>query len=87
MHTIREGLFRRVMDLIITPFGTSGKEIVDNQVERMFGKLRSGAKCRFPKINFSRGITNLTRVTAKERVGIAFRIGELLLRLGHFEAR
>ena len=67
------------MEMVLDSFGDKGKELVDSMVEQLFGNICSSRRTDYPRINFSHGITNLTRVTANERVGIVFAFSQVLL--------
>jgi len=41
-------------------------------VDDIIVPIRSSSKAQFPRCSFTRGLTNLTLLTADERAGVAF---------------
>ncbi|HEY9297419.1 MAG TPA: hypothetical protein VIQ31_13820, partial [Phormidium sp.] len=72
MHAFCHGIVMYVIRILIAPLTLSEKDRLDKLVEIMLVPLRSSVKNHYPRYNFSKGITNLTLLTADEWIGVAF---------------
>ena len=72
LHTLREGNLARAVALIVHVLGVPGKAELDNHVNYLFCTTSCHGSDYFPRTNFRKGISNLTKLSAKERVGTAF---------------
>ena len=79
LHTIRLGAMQRVVELLTTSLGNSGKAALDDSISNLFCKNRNTGRKAFPRIHYLGGISNLTMMQAKEWVGAAL---ALLLFIG-----
>ena len=70
MHAFQLGIVRYVVQVVIGYLHDDSKVMLDNLVDRLFVGKRSGEKSEYPRIDFSRGFSNLTMVTADEWPGM-----------------
>jgi hypothetical protein len=81
LHTMEEGLIPKFMSVFCGLMGdTQRASKVDSAVELMFweGHNRSGERNSCPRVSFARGCTQLTRLSANERLGQLFVLCVLL---------
>jgi hypothetical protein len=69
MHLLM-GVIQYLLVLVYSPLTDKEKAAIDDLVEEIFVETRTGERSRFPRTNFSRGMTNLTMLTADEWVGM-----------------
>jgi len=72
MHAFQHGVLMYVIEVIMSPFNPTEKYHLDTIVDDIIVPVRSTLKTDYPRCSFTRGITNLTLLTADERVGVAF---------------
>jgi hypothetical protein len=66
MHAFLLGVVPYALRHFITPMTATEKATLDLLVDRLFSRFRSSEKKEYPRFNFTRGITDLTMVTADE---------------------
>ncbi len=71
LHAFLLGILKLLITVFTDQMRPVMKDATDHLVDAHFGSLRSNQKDRFPRINFQRGFTNLTMLTAKEWAGVA----------------
>ena len=71
LHTVRLGAIQRVIDSMVDDLGRQGKAGLDNHINYLFCHTKCTGRKAFPRIHFPRGVTNLSNLQAKERVGVA----------------
>ena len=71
MHAFLEGILKYSTRLFINGFNTSLKAEIDLLVDEIFTDVRSSESKNMPRVNFTKGMTNLTMITADEEVGMA----------------
>jgi hypothetical protein len=74
MHAFLEGVLKYCTRIFINGFTISQKADIDLLVDELFSQFRSSEKRNMPRVNFSKGMTNLTMITADEEVGMALTI-------------
>jgi hypothetical protein len=74
MHAFLEGVLKYCIKVFIDPMPPIQKTKIDMLVDEIFGKHRSSEKRNMLRTNFTKGMTNLTMVTADEQAGIALTI-------------
>jgi len=79
MHSIRHGPLKDVLLEIFDSLGTKGRVAVDQLSREFLCNHRSALKSHFPRVNFTKGITNLTKITASENVGVMFTLTIILV--------
>jgi len=72
MHAFLHGVLMYVIEVIIPPLNPMEIFKLDRIVDKIIVPIRSSSRAQFPRCSFTRGITNLTLLTADERAGIAF---------------
>ena len=72
MHAFRKGLIEHVTFLVLENVPASRKAALDNLAIQFHQRHRQTYRRRYPATDFSRGVTNLTKVTARERLGLVF---------------
>ncbi|KAG9288567.1 hypothetical protein G9A89_003270, partial [Geosiphon pyriformis] len=73
MHTLEEGIFKYIIGILLDPMSDTEKSKLDG-----LGKNRSGEREQYPRVNFTRGFSSLSHLSADERVGQLFVISILL---------
>jgi len=72
-HLVLLGLIKRCMCVFLGDLTPKSKEALDDSLDDcMRPAWTQRAKDRLPRLNFFRGMTNLTNLTGKEWVGVAF---------------
>jgi len=71
MHAYYHGVLVFVIKIILAPLNNEKKELDMIAVE-MFQYPKNNQRSEYPCYMFSKGITNLTLLTASECVGVAF---------------
>jgi hypothetical protein len=74
MHMFLEGVLKYSTKLFINLYLPKEKAEIDLFVDHIFGKHCSSEKQNMLRTNFTKGITNLTMLTADEQAGIALTI-------------
>lgn len=82
MHVFRKGMIEKVTFLILDNVTTRTKASLDRLAVDFHRSHRQTIRSQFPTTDFSNGVTNLTRTTAKERLGLVF----LFVILSHYDA-
>jgi hypothetical protein len=77
MHALDEGLIKYVVTLCFNPMSDGMKTTIDNLVEKVLS-VRSGERKGYPRINFTRGYTRLTMLSANENIGVLLALAILL---------
>jgi len=72
MHAFLHGVLMYVIEVIMSPLNPTEKFKLDGIVDKIIVPIRSSSRAQFPRCSFTRGITNLTLLTADERAGVAF---------------
>jgi len=72
IHAFLHGVLMYVIEVIMSPLNPTEKYKLDKIVDEIVVPVRSSVKKHFPRCSFSRGITNLSLLTADERAGVAF---------------
>jgi hypothetical protein len=72
MHAFCKGLIEHVTFLVLDNVPASRKEALDTLAVQFHQRHRQTYRTRYPATDFSRGATNLTKVTACERLGLVF---------------
>jgi hypothetical protein len=80
LHTIEEGLIPKFLEVVFGLMPDKQRAVIDHLVETLFanGHNRSGERNLYPRVSFTRGYTQLTRLSANERQGQLFVICILL---------
>ena len=74
MHAFNEGVLKYCMEAIFDLIPPKMKANLDNIVDVVFCRQRSSVRHLFPQTNFVKGFTNLTLITATERIGVCFTV-------------
>jgi hypothetical protein len=72
MHAFNEGVLKYCMESFFLKVTPSRKKEIDHLVDEVMCPQRSSVRHLFPRVNFTNGFTNLTLLTATERVGVCF---------------
>jgi hypothetical protein len=72
MHAFRKGILEHVTYLVLTNVPPSKKAAFDNLAVGFHKSHRQTYRKVYPSTDFTNGVTNLTRITAKERLGLVF---------------
>jgi Plavaka transposase len=72
MHAFRKGVVENVTLLVLNNVPASKKAAFDNLAIAFHKSHRQTHRKEFPATDFSNGITNLTQITASERLGLVF---------------
>jgi hypothetical protein len=72
MHALEEGVVKYITETFLTLMSDTMAELLDAYVEKLFGPTssRSYNRRNFPRVNFTRGFSRLTLLSAEERVGV-----------------
>ncbi len=72
MHALEEGIIKYITDTFLTPMPDSMASMLDAYVEKILGPTSSRCHNRrnFPRVNFTRGFSRLTLLSAEEQVGV-----------------
>ena len=73
-------VFKYIHETFLDPLHPTEAKEIDYMVETILGRsvLRSSILGEYPRINFTRGFTRLTLLTASEKVGVLFAVYILL---------
>ena len=72
MHTFREGLIEHVTSLVLDNVPVSRKAALDTLAVQFHQQHRQTFRSTYPATDSSHGVTNLTKVTARKRLGLVF---------------
>jgi hypothetical protein len=72
VHAFRKGLIEHVTFLVLENVPASRKAALDNLAIQFHQQHRQTYRRRYPATDFSRGVTNLTKVTARKTPWIGF---------------
>ena len=72
MHVFRKGMIEKVTFLILDNVTKRTKSSLDKLAVHFHKTHRQTIRSQFPTTDFSNGVTNLTRTSAKERLGLVF---------------
>jgi len=72
MHAFRKGMIEVVTFLVINNVPVSKKAALDSMAVSFHQTHRQTIRKAYPATDFSNGITNLTKISAAERVGLVF---------------
>lgn len=80
LHTLDEGIFPKLLKVVYDIMPDRQRSQIDDYVEYLFGngKNRSGERSAYPRVSFTRGYTQLTLLSASERVGQLFVLAIIL---------
>jgi hypothetical protein len=71
MHAFLEGVLKYCTRIFIKGFSTASQAEIDQCVDVLFGTFRSSEVPNMLRTNFTKGMTNLTMITADEEIGMA----------------
>jgi hypothetical protein len=74
MHLFLEGILKYCTKIFVNFYTSKEKALIDLYVDKLFGNLRSSEKRNMLRTNFTKGMTNLTMLTADEQAGVALTI-------------
>jgi Plavaka transposase len=72
MHAFRKGIIEMVTFLVLDNVPPSKKAILDELAIKFHRTHRQSHRKAYPATDFSNGITNLTKISAAERLGLVF---------------
>ena len=72
MHAFRKGMIEQVTFLVLENVPASAKAALDTLALRFHKSHRQTYRNAYPATDFSNGITNLTKISASERLGLVF---------------
>ncbi len=72
MHAFRKGVIEKVTKLVLESLPASKKAAFDDLAIAFHKSHRHTHRKKYPSTDFSNGVTNLTKITASERVEIVF---------------
>jgi len=72
MHAYCHRILVYVIKILLAPLNNQEKSLLDSISVDMFWNLKSNQRNEYPRYMFTKGITNLTLLTALEWVGVAF---------------
>ncbi len=72
MHAFRKDVIKKVTKLILDSLPASKKAAFDDLAIAFHKSHRQTYRKECPSTDFSNGVTNLTKITASERVGLVF---------------
>ena len=72
MHIFDSGVIKYILKCALDPVSTTQKAALDKLVDDLFCCKRSCLRKNYPRCNFSKGFTNLTRLTSDEWPGCLF---------------
>ncbi len=81
MHAYRKGIIEKVTFLVLENIPASSKASLDYLAVRFHTMHRQTYRKAYPATDFSNGITNLTKISASERLGLVF----LFVILAHYD--
>jgi hypothetical protein len=80
LHTIEEGAIPKLLKVVFGMMGDTDRTGIDSFVQGLFcdGHNRSSERNSYPRVSFTRGYTQLTKLSANERVGQLFVLSLML---------
>lgn len=81
LHAFRKGLVEMVTYVVLDHVPASKKAALDRLALRFHKSHRQTFRSTFPSTSFCNGITNITKLSAAERLGLVF----LFVILGHYD--
>lgn len=78
MHAFLHGIVSYVINVILAEWTPTELNALDEIVDKIIRPVRSSARTDYPRCDFSKGISNLTMVTADEWAGVAFTIALII---------
>jgi len=72
MHAYCHGVLVYVIKILLAPLNNQERSKLDSIAVSMFRNMKSNQRHEYPRYAFTKGITNLTLLTASEWVGVAF---------------
>jgi hypothetical protein len=72
MHAFRKGVIEKVTKLVLESLPASKKAAFDDLAIAFHKSHRQTHRKNYPSTDFSNGVTNLTKITANERLGLVF---------------
>ena len=72
MHAYRKGIIEMVTFLVLDNVPASKKALLDNLAFKFHKSHRQTWRGNFPATDFTNGITNVTKISAPERLGLVF---------------
>lgn len=72
MHAFLHGVVPCAIQIFLASFTDTEKAALDRLVDRMLLEVHSSERKNFPRVGFSRGITNLKLITHGEWAGVVF---------------
>lgn len=81
MHCVRKGVIERVAKLLLDNVPQGKKKRLDALATQFHRSHRQTYRANYPSTNFGKGVTNLTKISAGEYVGILF----LFVILAHYD--
>ena len=72
MHAVRKGTIEKVTKLVLDNIPPSKKAAFDDLAILFHKTHRQTHRKNYPSTDFSNGVTNLTKITANERLGLVF---------------
>ena len=81
MHAYRKGIIEKVTFLVLENIPAGKKAALDYLAVRFHKTHRQTYRKAYPSTDFSNGITNLTKISASERLGLVF----LFVILAHYD--
>ena len=80
LHTLEEGAIPKLLAVVYGLMMDKQRTEIDDYVHYLFGEghNRSSERTEYPRVSFTRGYTQLTRLSADERVGQLFVLAVLL---------
>ena len=79
MHALRKGLFEYCAAGVFNQMTPTYLAHVNDLVDHFLLPLRQSERENLPRLNFTKGITNLSLITANEQVGVVFSLLMVLL--------
>ena len=81
MHAVDEGVTPYLQLVFQNLFGDKGRTLIDRLLRLIAKTKRQSAWSRYPRCNFTFGVTNLSKIKACERLGVIF-LFAILCRVG-----
>lgn len=81
MHCVRKGIIERVANLVINNVPKGQRQLLDVIASQFHRSHRQTYRAMYPSTNFGKGITNLTKISANEYVGLLF----LFVIISHYD--
>ena len=72
MHAFRKGLIEKVTLMVVDHLTAGQKALLDGMAVQFHRRHSQSDRKSFPATDFSNGVTNLSKISASERVGLLF---------------